>query len=451
MLSTFAFDKVMTFACELIDKGNSASLWKLVSRGLSARHAFRSILFQIIPTALDLLFGAAVLCYIFGAYMALVLVTVVFMSLWSSGEVLRQLQKEKQAFIAAMDKEHSVLCELTSNWQTASSHFNHVPYEKIRYFSAVMQHMNSSSDFFMWSYLGSVVNSVPVATGLMVGGTLATFQVVRGEIPVCWFLMLLMYWIRLGMQLQIFARGINDVVLNLPNIDELIKLFRMRPSVSNHSLATPFPFERGVIEFNNVHFAYRGQKKMLRGINFEASAAQTVALVGTTGSGKSTILGLILRSYDPLQGSITIDGQDIRHITLESLRANIGIVPQNPVLFQDTIMNNIIYGNFSATKEQVYDVCKAVDLHDKFESLADGYQTIVGDGGMRLSGGELQRVAIARAMIKDSKIILLDEATNSVDSSTEALIQRNLRKLCKGKTTFIIAYVHAFWVEFFDI
>lgn len=451
MLSTFAFDKVMTFACELIDKGNSASLWKLVSRGLSARHAFRSILFQIIPTALDLLFGAAVLCYIFGAYMALVLFTVVFMSLWSSGEVLRQLQKEKQAFIAAMDKEHSVLCELTSNWQTASSHFNHVPYEKIRYFSAVMQHMNSSSDFFMWSCLGSVVHSVPVATGLMVGGTLATFQVVRGEIPVCWFLMLLMYWIRLGMQLQIFARGINDVVLNLPNIDELIKLFRMRPSVSNHSLATPFPFERGVIEFNNVHFAYRGQKKMLRGINFEASAAQTVALVGTTGSGKSTILGLILRSYDPLQGNITIDGQDIRHITLESLRANIGIVPQNPVLFHDTIMDNIIYGNFSATKEQVYDVCKAVDLHDKFESLADGYQTIVGDGGMRLSGGELQRIAIARAMIKDSKIILLDEATNSVDSSTEALIQRNLRKLCKGKTTFIIAYVHAFWVEFFDI
>lgn len=445
MLSTFAFDKVMTFACELIDKGNSASLWKLVSRGLSARHAFRSILFQIIPTAFDLLFGAAVLCCIFGAYMALVLVTVVFMSLWSSGEVLRQLQKEKQAFIAAMDKEHSVLCESTSNWQTAS-HFNHVPYEKIRYFSAVMQHMNTSSDFFLWSCLGSVVHSVPVATGLMVGGTLATFQVVRGEIPVCWFFMLLMYWIRLGMQLQIFARGINDVFLNLPNIDGLIKLFKM--SVSNHSVATPLLFERGVVEFSNVHFAHTGQKKMLRGINFEASAAQTVALVGATGSGKSTILSLILRSYDPLQGNITIDGQDIRHVTLESLRANIGIVPQNPVLFHDTIMNNITYGNFSATKEQVHNVCKAVDLHDKFESLADGYQTIVGDGGVRLSGGELQRVAIARAMIKDSKIILLDEATNSVDSSTEALIQRNLRKLCKGKTTFIIAYVHALWVEF---
>lgn len=260
--------------------------------------------------------------------------------------------------------------------------------------------------------------------------------------------MLLMYWIHLGLQLQIFARGINDVVLNLPNIDELLKLFRMLPSVSNHSVATPLLFERGVVEFNDVHFAYRDQKKTLRGINFEASAAQTVALVGATGSGKSTILSLILRSYDPLQGNITIDGQNIRHITLESLRASIGIVPQNPVLFHDTIMNNITYGNFSATKEQVYDVCKALDLHEKFESLADGYQTIVGDGGMRLSGGELQRVAIARAMIKNSKIILLDEPTNSVDSSTEALIQKNLRKLCKGKTTFIIAYVNVLWIGF---
>ena len=445
MLSTFAFDKVMALACELVDKGNSASLWKTVSRGLSARHAFRSFLLQIIPATFDLLFGAAVLCCIFGAYMAVVLVTVVFMSLWSSGEVLRQLQKEKQAFIAAMDKEHSVLCESTSNWQTAS-YFNHVPYDKIRYFSAVMQHMNSSTEFFQWSCLGSVVHSVPVATGLMVGGTLATFQVVRGEIPVCWFFMLLMYWIRLGMQLQILARGINDVVLDLPNIDELIKLFNMLPSVFNHPVATPLLFKRGVVGFNNVHFAYRGQKKTLRGINFEASAAQTVALVGTTGSGKSTILSLILRSYDPLQGNITIDGQDIRHIALESLRANIGVVPQNPVLFHDTIMNNITYDNFSVTKEQVYDVCKAMDLHDKFESLADGYETVVGDGDMRLSGGELQRVAIARAMIKNSKIILLDEPTNSVDSSTEALIQRNLRKLCKGKTTFIIAYVNVLLV-----
>lgn len=445
MLSTFAFDKVMALACELVDKGNSASFWKTVSRGLSARHAFRSFLFQIIPATFDLLFGAAVLCCTFGAYMAVVLVTVVFMSLWSSGGVLRQLQKEKQAFIAAMDKEHSVLRESTSNWQTAS-YLNHVPYDKIRYFSAVMQHMNSSTEFFQWSCLGSVVHSVPVATGLMVGGTLATLQITRGEIPICWLFMLLMYWIRLGMQLQILARGINDVVLDLPNIDELIKLLNMLPSVSNHPVATPFLFKRGVVEFNNVHFAYRGQKKTLRGINFEASAAQTVTLVGTTGSGKSTILSLILRSYDPLQGNITIDGQDIRHITLESLRANIGVVPQNPVLFHDTIMNNITYGNFSVTKEQVYDVCKAVDLHDKFESLADGYETVVGDGDMRLSGGELQRVAIARAMIKNSKIILLDEPTNSVDSSTEALIQRNLRKLCKGKTTFIIAYVNVLLV-----
>lgn len=439
MLSKAAFDKATTLACEINRKRNLDRLWESVNRGLSARHVFRAIISHIIPTAIDLLVGVCVLYYIYGAYMALVLATVVALSIWSSREIYRKLQVKQRRFIDDMNREQHILRDWTSSWQTAL-YSNRIPYEETRYSLAVRDHLNSSSRLSLWFCFDSVLQSAITVPGLMGGGLLAAFQVSWGVKSLGSFIMLLMYLTPLGLHLQVFVREVRDVLLGLADVDELLKLFGRASNAPNHMAVAPLCCDQGAIEFEDVQFAYRGQKRALKGVSFHVQAGQTVALAGATGSGKSTVLGLLLRLYDPLQGNVRIDGQDIRHATLESLRSSIGIVPQDPVLFHDTIMNNVMYANFSATEGQVYDACKAVALHDRFVSLGDGYHTIIGDGGVKLSGGELQRLAIARVIIQNPKIILLDGATSSVDSSTEALIQRNLKRLWRGKTILITSY-----------
>jgi ABC-type multidrug transport system ATPase subunit len=175
-------------------------------------------------------------------------------------------------------------------------------------------------------------------------------------------------------------------------------------------------------------------------VTLHVEAGQTIALVGETGGGKSTILKLLFRFYDVTGGQITIDGQDVRDVTLESLRENIGVVPQDPSLFNQTILDNLRYAKLDATDEEIQSACKAVALHEKIMSFTKGYDTKVGERGVKMSGGELQRMAIARAMLMDPKILLLDEATSSVDSETESQIQASLKTLCAGRTTFVIAH-----------
>ncbi len=201
-----------------------------------------------------------------------------------------------------------------------------------------------------------------------------------------------------------------------------------------------FKFGGGAIEFNSTNFSYDSKKTIIKDLNFSASPGQKVALVGETGSGKSTILKLLFRFYEVSSGSVKIDGQDVRDVTLESFRRAIGVVPQDPNLFNDTVMNNVRYSRLDATDEEVMEACKAAAVHDKILTFTNGYASVVGENGVKLSGGEIQRIAIARAMLKDPKIILLDEATSAVDSQTESLIQTALRRLTKGRTTFVIAH-----------
>lgn len=437
-ISTAAFDKIMTLSSDFHDNKHSGSLWQSVSRGASVRYIVRSALFQIGPMLVDLVLAVSVLYYLFDAYMALIIAAVVIVFLWSSGKILAKQKEKRRKWISDMEKEHNILCESTANWQTVS-YFNRVPHEKSRYSSAVKDHMNSSLIFKLWSHFESVAQSFLLIVGLMGACILAAYQVIRGNKPVGSFVMLLSYWAQLSGPLQFFASGFCDIALDMVNAEELIALLKQKPTVVDQDDAKPLILDRGEVEFKSVEFSYDGRRKILKDLSFRAQPGQTVALVGETGGGKSTILKLISRFYDPARGSILIDGQNIRGVTLESLRANIGVVPQDPALFHDTIINNIRYANHSATDEEIYEACKAVALHDKFLTFADGYQTLVGERGVKLSGGELQRIAIARAIVKNPRIVLLDEATSSVDSETESQIQESLKKLTAGRTTFVIA------------
>lgn len=220
--------------------------------------------------------------------------------------------------------------------------------------------------------------------------------------------------------------------------EQLLELLKTKPTISD-GLDT-MQLVEGQVEFENVSFSYDKQRKVVQDFTFCVQPGQTVALVGETGGGKSTILKLLFRFYDVTKGRILIDGQDIRTVTLSSLRERIGVVPQDPDLFNDTIMGNLKFAKLDATDEEVVEACKAAAIHDKILTFSDGYQAMVGERGVRLSGGEKQRIAIARAILKDPKIILLDEATSAVDTETESKIQDAFNMLSKGRTTFIIAH-----------
>ena len=196
----------------------------------------------------------------------------------------------------------------------------------------------------------------------------------------------------------------------------------------------------GEIRFRDVEFSYDNRKQALKGLDFVCKPGTTTAFVGESGGGKTTVLRLLFRFYAVQTGSIEVDGQNVEDITINSLREHIGVVPQDTVLFNETIMYNLRYANPEVTDEMIYDACRAASIHDKILTFSDGYNTRVGERGLRLSGGEKQRVAIARTILKNPKIILLDEATAALDSETEQHIQAALKELAKGRTMLVIAH-----------
>lgn len=230
----------------------------------------------------------------------------------------------------------------------------------------------------------------------------------------------------------------REMQRNFVEAEELLELLRTEPTVKDGS--KEFKLDRGAVDFEGVNFSYKGIKPILTDITFSAPPGQTVAVVGETGSGKTTMLKLLFRFYDVSSGSIRIDAQDMRDVSLASLRQAIGVVPQHLALFNDTVLNNVRYACLDATDAQVIQACQAAAVHDNILSFPQGYATMVGEKGVKLSGGEIQRLAIARAILKDPAIILLDEATSTVDSRTEAQIQTALKELTRGRTTFVVAH-----------
>ncbi|MCS6870227.1 MAG: ABC transporter ATP-binding protein/permease [Anaerolineae bacterium] len=246
---------------------------------------------------------------------------------------------------------------------------------------------------------------------------------------------------------QRFNQPIQQIALLWTNIQSAIAggerifgLLDTKPDFEDAPNARPMPLVKGTVEFVDVWAEYKKGQPVLRGINLRAEAGQTIAIVGPTGAGKTTLVNLIPRFYDVSGGAVLIDGVDVRDITLESLRSQIGIVPQDSFLFADTVMNNIRYGRLDATDEEVIAAAKLVAADQFIERLPNGYQTVLGERGAGLSQGQRQLIAIARAALKNPRILILDEATSSVDTRTERIIQNALEKLLRGRTSFVIAH-----------
>ncbi|MGZ9021424.1 MAG: ABCB family ABC transporter ATP-binding protein/permease, partial [Rhodoplanes sp.] len=319
-------------------------------------------------------------------------------------------------------------------------YFGNEAHEARRFDTALQAYEKAAVKSKVTLSLLNIGQGVIIAIGLIVLMVMAASGVVAGTMTVGDFVLVNSYLIQLFMPLNFLGFVYREIKRSLIDMESMFGLLDEEAEVADAPDAKELVARSGDIVFDGVSFAYDPRRRVLDALSFRVAPGRSLAIVGASGAGKSTVSRLLYRFYDPTSGRILIDGQDLRHVTQASLRAAIGIVPQDTVLFNDTIYYNIAYGRPSATPAEVERAARLARIHDFVISLPDGYSTTVGERGLKLSGGEKQRVAIARTILKDPRILLLDEATSALDTHTEKEIQASLREVSAGRTTLMIAH-----------
>ncbi|KAM3460274.1 hypothetical protein MY5147_006482 [Beauveria neobassiana] len=438
-LTRAAYSHMMHLSADFHDSKSSSDMLMAIHGGGAVSNAVESIFLQATPMLVDMLVAVVYLSVTFGPYEGLITMATATIFLHCASRLVAKSKSVNRNRVNAIYQEHYVRHSGLLGWQTVSA-FNQIGYEDNRHANAVANRWLREQQYVLSWHISTAFQTIVLSSGLLASAFLAVYRIQNGRATSGQFAMLLMYWAQLTSPLQFFAKLGKSMSDDFIDAERLLDIMNTEPSVKNKKNARPLKFVSGKVEFDKVCFSYDEQKGVIKNVNLDVPGGQTVAFVGATGAGKSTLLRLLDRFYDVTGGAIRIDGQDLRDVDLFSLRDRIGIVPQNPILFDDTIINNVRYGRITATDEEVYDACRAACIHDKIVGFTNGYQTRVGERGVKLSGGELQRVAIARAILRKPDIVLLDEATSAVDTDTEQQIQLSFRRLCQGRTTFIVAH-----------
>ncbi len=418
----------------------TGGLSRIIERGVKGvEFLLRFMLFSIGPLILKLLIVAGIFYFAFGPlYMAIVLVTIA-LYIWFTFAVTEwrvQVRKEMN------DKDTD------ANQKAIDSLLN---FETVKYFAAeereAMRYDDSMRGYeaaaLKTNYSLAFLNfgqAFLITLGLVGVMVLAAMGVQDGTLTVGDFVMVNAYMIQITMPLGFLGTVYREIRQALVDMGEMFDLLGQPQEVVDKPDAKALKVDGGMIEFDDVTFGYNPDRVILAGLKLRVGQGETVAVVGPSGSGKSTIGRLLFRFYDVGHGSLKIDGQDVRDVTQSSVHEAIGIVPQDTVLFNDTIGYNIAYGREGASQSDIVGAAKAAKIHDFVMSLPDGYQTTVGERGLKLSGGEKQRVGIARTLLKDPPILVLDEATSALDTETERDIQESLRGLGTGRSVIMIAH-----------
>ncbi|RLQ22401.1 ATP-binding cassette domain-containing protein [Seongchinamella sediminis] len=399
----------------------------------------RFFVFNIAPTLLEIGMVVGILLFNYGPGFALITLAAVVLyglfSLYATEWRTRFVREMNEADSASNTRAVDSLL----NFETVK-YFGNEEFEARRYDTelARWELARRKNRLSLFGLNGGQALIIAVSQTAMIG--LAASQVYRGDLTLGDFILINQFMIQLFLPLGFLGFVFREIKGSMANIEKMFELMAVTPTVVDRPDAGRLQLTRGAIEFHNIDFAYKPDRPILQGVSLRVAPGEKVAVVGASGSGKSTLVKLLFRFYDPDRGHISIDGQDIATVTQASLRQAIGIVPQDTVLFNDSIVANVRYGNPQASDEQVAEAIRLAHLDDFIAALPQGEQTLVGERGLKLSGGEKQRVSIARTILKRPPIMVFDEATSSLDSHSEQAIVAALREIAEGHTSLVIAH-----------
>ncbi len=437
-LETFTHIHRLSLSYHLTRK--TGGLSRIIERGVKGvDFLLRFLLFSIGPLVLELLLIAIIFVVLFDArYLAAIVVTIA-LYIWFTFKITEWRVKIRREMNNQDTDANQKAIDSLLNFETVK-YFNAEAREARRYDGAMEKYESAAlKTAYSLAFLNSGQSAI-ITAGLVIVMVLAAIGVEQGTLTVGDFVMVNAYMIQITMPLNFLGTVYREIRQSLVDMGEMFGLLEQPPDVVEAPDAKPLKLKGGAVRLENVRFAYDPARPILKGITLDVPAGAKVALVGASGSGKSTIGRLLFRFYDVSGGRLLIDGQDVREVTIDSLHRSIGVVPQDTVLFNDSIFYNIAYGKDDATRAEVVAAAKAARIHDFVETLPEGYDTPVGERGLKLSGGEKQRVGIARTLLKNPAILLLDEATSALDTQTERDIQESLRAMGKGRTVITIAH-----------
>ena len=418
----------------------TGGLSRIIERGVKGvDFLLRFLLFSVGPLVLELLRVAGIFFFLFDVWYLAVVVGTIALYVWFTFTVTEWRVKLRREM---NDRDTD------ANQKAIDSLLN---FETVKYFGAERRE-GQRYDAAMEGYEAAAIKTASslaflnfgqallITMGLIAVMVMAALGVQNGDLTVGDFVMVNAYMIQITLPLNFLGTVYREIRQSLVDMGEMFDLLGQPAEIEDKPGAAQIKVSNGIVVLENVHFGYDAARPILKGLSLKVGAGETVAIVGPSGSGKSTIGRLLFRFYDVSEGRISIDGQDVRDVTQESLHGVIGVVPQDTVLFNDTIRYNIAYGRDGASEDEIVAAAKAAQIHDFIAALPNGYDTAVGERGLKLSGGEKQRVGIARTLLKDPPVLLLDEATSALDTETEREIQSALRKAAEGRTVITIAH-----------
>ena len=437
-LSTFRHLHALSLRYHL--ERQTGGLSRIIERGTSGMEfLIRFTTFNILPTLFEILLVGIILWNLYDwrfsvvtlVVIAIYIVFSIMLSEWRIAFVRRMNEADTDANAKAID---SLL-----NYETVK-YFGNEEHEARRFDVGRKRYEIAAIRSSRTLSLLNIGQGAIIAVGLAAVMVMAGFGVADGTMTLGDFVAVNAFLLQLYQPLNMLGFAYREIRNALVNMEQMFGLLHVAAEVADKPDAKPLAVGGGEIVFDHVDFHYDKSRPILHDVSFRVPAGNSVAIVGSSGAGKSTVSRILFRFYDVAAGGVRIDGQDIREITQQSLRAAIGVVPQDTVLFNDTIYYNICYGRPDCTREEVEEAAKLARIHDFIAALPDGYNAMVGERGLKLSGGEKQRVAIARTILKNPRILLFDEATSALDTRTEQEIQRSLEEVSRGRTTVVIAH-----------